>query len=112
MYRMMRLCGLDKFMKSSFFSANMMILPVKACDKGFVSQSCSMPPGSYQIVFRKSLSLNTGGDMLFRACGRTELFELHEQDLWMALDMFPGLYKELHRVAEMRYGSTARIFVS
>jgi len=38
-----------------------------------------------------------------KSCGRTELFELMEQDLWMALDMFPGLYKELHRVAEMRY---------
>ena len=37
-----------------------------------------------------------------RAVGTTELLVLNGEDIWLALDMFPGLYRELRRVAEVR----------
>lgn len=38
-----------------------------------------------------------------RADGPCSLFELDGEDLWLALDMFPGLFTELKRLAEARY---------
>ena len=38
-----------------------------------------------------------------RADGQCSLFELDGEDLWLALDMFPGLFTDLKRLAEARY---------
>ena len=38
-----------------------------------------------------------------RAIGDTEVLVLDSDDISLALDMFPGLYRELQRVAEMRF---------
>uniref|UniRef100_A0A7S0E576 Cyclic nucleotide-binding domain-containing protein n=1 Tax=Hanusia phi TaxID=3032 RepID=A0A7S0E576_9CRYP len=38
-----------------------------------------------------------------RAVGDTELLVLSGDDLWLAIDMFPGLFSELTKVAEMRF---------
>jgi hypothetical protein len=38
-----------------------------------------------------------------RADGPCSLFELDGEDLWLALDMFPGLFTELKRLAAARY---------
>jgi len=38
-----------------------------------------------------------------RAVGDTDVLVLNVDDLSLALDMFPGLYKELQKVAEMRF---------
>lgn len=44
-----------------------------------------------------------------RACGPALLLELAAEDLWLALDLFPGLYGDLRRTAEARRAGAAAL---
>jgi hypothetical protein len=61
----------------------------------------SIYPISSALIMLCILLHTTSADV--RAVGDTEVLVLSGDDLSLALDMFPGLYKELQKVAQMRF---------